>query len=494
MNLDSPSLSTPKLFPKWILRFAVLSLLCLSFLNALYCLVSYEFGWGPKTYLVGPEDRFADLIKLSLSFRATTEGADKLPEFRNWAPIYQRYYEQPDYAGVAGLNTGKLTHFHHPPLSTLLFLLCGLFILKTGQPALALFLFFGVYLLEVCAIVWIGIPRAIRSREVTLAIFFFCLISYPALLTFSRANYVNAGLTTLPVVLFLVATFTSAKPSLLPLFALALAVNIHPNAILLLLALPIAFGVRAAIKPILQFGGIAAAICAPSYLAAHYLYPAYTIATFRQGLSAYAKIYIDGGAGVRSGSSLFGLVFGLHHALARYHVVSRYTSSSTDLRVFYVLAMLVVALSGAAYLIALRQARHLQLQPQRGGRSVSASTPESAADFEPRNGPSLVAPFLLVSSYTLLSPVFADYHLLVFLAPLLLACIAAPGQSGRRLQLTSLIAFASVFMLSPKNYGYIQLALNPLILCGVTLWLSFALIAESRRKVSRSAALIAADG
>jgi hypothetical protein len=472
-----------------LLRFAVLGLISLSFLNALYCTLAYEFGWGPKTYLVGPQDRFADLIKASLSYRSVTEGVDRTEQFKHWRPVYQQYYQRPDYGGVASLAAGGLTHFHHPPFSTLLFLLCGLFIVRTANPALALYLFFFIYLLEACCIVWIGIPRARRTRELTLSILVFCLASYPALLTFGRANYINAGLTTLPIALFLVATFAREKAGLMSLLALAVAVNIHPNAIIFLAALPLAFGIRRAITPALQFVGISTTILIASYLAAHKLYPDYTFERFRQGLAVYGKLCIEQGAGVKGGSSLFGLVFVLHRALGFG------ANSPVEIRTSFILATLMIAATCAAYWFAYHAARKRgrgdEFYPLPGRKSVEVEIkPASAGNAWSRP----LAPFFLVSFYCILSPIFADYHLLVFLAPLVLACLQEPEQAGNRSRMMTLIALASAFMLSPKNYWFIQILLNPLFLCGALLSLSMGLILGSRQRAHVTAAVAAADG
>ncbi len=286
------------------LGIAVIGLISFSFLNMLYCVLAYEFGMGPRTYLAGPDDRFADIVKLSLSFRSVTQGVDKTEAFRSWQPLYQRYYEHPDYGGVESLSRGELTHFHHPPLSTLLFLLCGMFIVRTGIPTLALGLFFCTYLLEVWSIIWIGIPRANRTRDLTLMIWFFCLASYPALVLFGRGNYVNVGLTTIPIVTFLVATFARKEAGILPLMALAIAVNIHPNAIIFVIALPLVLGIRKAIRPFLQFTAISTAIFWISYIAARQLCPDYTLHRFVLGVGIYGKIYIGRGPGILLGSSL----------------------------------------------------------------------------------------------------------------------------------------------------------------------------------------------
>jgi hypothetical protein len=479
----------PKIRPERYLLVVVLGLVSLSFLNMLYCTMAYEFGWGPKTFLVGPDDRFADLIKLSLSFRSVTGGVDNTASFRSWRPIYQNYYEHPDYGGTECFATGRVTHFHHPPLSTLIFLLTGLFIVRTGSPLLTLFLFFFIYLLEVWSIAWIAIPRAQRTAALTLSLWFLCLASYPALVMFGRANYVNAGLTTIPIVVFLVAVFARRQASLACLTALAIAVNIHPNAIIFLLALPVLFGVRNAVRPVLRFTAIASAIFGVSYLAAHRLYPDYTIANFRKGLAIYGKVYIERGNGIGMGSSLYGLIRALNHGL---HLG---VSFPVEMRIFYFLAMAVVVLACGAFWRAWNRDKKCSGPDStekgndmrwRDGR-VQQSTPWTLP----------LVPFFLVSFYCILSPIFADYHLLVFLAPLVLAYFER-GCTGERWRLLTVVTLASLLMLSPKNYplqhASVQVILNPAILCGTALWLALTVWSEARQPMYAMAELRPVEG
>ncbi|GEM_PF-6509586 len=471
------------------LQVAVLGLICFTFLNMLYCTMGYEFGWGPMTFLVGPDDRFADVLKLSLSFRSVTRGVDKTRSFQTWKPIYQDYYEHPVYGGIENLATGELTHFHHPPLSTLIFLLTGIFIVQTGSPLLTLLLFFCIYLLEVWSVIWIGIPRAKRSLGLNSAFWFFCLASYPALITFGRANYVNAGLSTLPITAFVIAIFVRKQATVASLLALAIAVNIHPNAIIFLLALPLAFGIRRAVKPSLQFITIAAAILGTSYLAAHQLYPDYTLTNFRKGVAIYENIYISSGAGVRNGSSLFGLVRAVNRGL---HLK---ISFPNELRIFYILAMCLLFLACAAlWRASIRDKNGVQYnnaEESRGkknnGRLVHDST----------RWPLPLVPFFLVSFYCILSPVFADYHLLVFIAPLVLAYFERDNSRDRS-RLLAVVAIVSVLMLSPKNYTFqhasVQIILNPVILYSVVLSLTVLLLREAREQAHRPAMFRAAKG
>ena len=469
------------------LQTAVLGLICFTFLNMLYCTMGYEFGWGPMTFLSGPDDRFADVIKLSLSFRSVTQGVDNTRSFQSWKPIYQGYYEHPVYGGTENLASGELTHFHHPPLSTLIFLLCGIFIVRTGNPSLTLLLFFCVYLLEVWSIILIGIPRPKRTPGLILAIWFLCLASYPALVTFGRANYVNAGLTTIPILVFLIAIFARRQASLASLLALAIAVNIHPNAIIFFFALPLALGIRRATKPSMQFIAVASAIFGASYFAAHKLYPDYTIANFRKGVAIYGNVYISGGAGVRSGSSLFGLVRVLNRGL---HLG---ISFPVEMRVFYILAMCVLVLACAAVW---RASVHGEIGTECTEKETNKDN-YGGFVHESNHWPLPLIPFFLVSFYCILSPIFADYHLLVFIAPLVLAYLE-PDDAANRSQLLTLVAITSVLMLSPKNYmlqhASVQIILNPLILCGVVLWLTLKLLSEARQRSSTPAVFHAAEG
>ena len=71
--------------------------------------------------------------------------------------------------------------------------------------------------------------------------------------------------------------------------------------------------------------------------------------------------------------------------------------------------------------------------------------------------------FLLALAYQLCTPVFGDYHLLVFLAPLVLVQLEA-GPGGVKWNLaTGTITIGSILLLSAKNYGLRPGVLNALI-------------------------------
>jgi hypothetical protein len=439
------------------------------------------------TFLAGPDDRFADVVKLSLSFRSVTQGLDHTTGFQSWGPIYQRYYEYPDYGGIESLATGQLTHFHHPPLSTVIFLLCGMFLVRTGSPSLTLILFFSIYLAEVWSIIRIGVPREKRTLRLLAGICFFCLASYPALVIFGRGNYVNAGLTTIPIVLFLMATFTRKHPTMTAAIALAVAVNIHPNAVIFLLALPVAYGIRGAIKPGVRFITIASLMFAVSYVVAHALYPDYTISNFLKGVAVYRQVYVVGGAGFRMGSSLYGLIRSLNHGL---HLGIPF---ATEMKVYYgASSVLLLVASWAIWQACIRE----QSRPGYD-REVKGANNDGAVIDRSEQWLGAIAAFFLAAFYCILSPVFADYHLLVFVAPLFLTILDQDYATDRNGFLL-LVALCSTLMLSPKNYplqhASVQVILNPFILCGTVLWLAIALLRSARKRAGSMSVLHAAEG
>ncbi len=429
------------------LRIAVFCILCLTFANVLFSVMSEEFGFGYHSFLLGPGpgDRFADLVKPALSFKTFTSGLENQPSFASWPALYKYYYFNNPYAGREGFASGMETHFHYPPLWELLALMCSLIIVRAGSPQFALLLFFTAYLSGVYLLAY----HSVRKEEKTkteFAIWFVCLLGYPSLVIFARGNF-YAGFTSLLIVHFMISLFGYRNAGIAAPLALAVAVNMRPNSLVFVLAFPVALGIRRSIKPCVRFFAMALGLACASYISAHWLYPDYTISTFQQGLRRYNQIYMMGAPAGQANSSLFGLVRNLNAAglwMSNRPTVTHVPDMSRTLTVFGVLAIIIVLVAFCG----------LWRSSVRG----------------------LIAPFVLTSLYCLLTPVFADYHLLVFLAPLLLLCFHVKNWAGHY-RAVSTIALASVLILSPKNYIFIhgcslQTILNPLILCLSLLYLA----------------------
>ena len=458
--------------PDQYLTDVILAVVGLFFCNMLFYIVLIECGLQPQHVLMGPNDRFADLVKLSLSFKNVTAGIENTPSFQSWNPLFKHYYTFPDYGGSEALVQGNLTHFHHPPLSALILMLCGRFIFWTGSPTLAILLFLVLYLITVWWMICVGIPPDRRTTLVLFVVWFACLFTYPALLIFSRANYVNAGFTTVPLVGFMLATFGRRKAGFFALLALAVAANIKPNAIIFVAALPLVFGIRGALNPFLKLCAIFLGIFVPSYVAAHYLYPEYTIATFLKGVAIYKEVYIVGEGGTRFNSSLFGLV---KNPMQFFRPG---ISFSVIMQTYYgLLFLLVAAICWNWWRVSRRSADVRKHRSERG------------RELERPLWPLPLAPYFLTSLYCLYSPVFADYHLLVFLAPLLLIFLDYQEWEAHFRSL-AMVALASILMLSPKNYLFamgvpLQVLINPAILYFSALWLSFSIPAEARQRMNQ---------
>ena len=241
------------------------------------------------------------------------------------------------------------------------------------------------------------------------------LVSYPLLTILDRGN-LYAGLCAVCVIAALLRRRTDWNAA----FLFAIALNVRPNVAILaipLLALDWRFACRT---------GLAAAIIAfVSALGAHALFADYTVANFLHGLQFYAAGYADGGKGVPFGSSLYGAAYLLH--------------------VPYVLPVTLLAIS-----------------------------PLMPALFLFRQGKMQYAEFVFVCSAVtgMATTVFADYHLLVFLAPLMLA---------RNLR----VVVPSILLLAPKGWWVIgkasvQVILNPVIMLGASWWLVYCAMRRDR--------------
>ena len=244
----------------------------------------------------------------------------------------------------------------------------------------------------------------------------------------------------------MLALFRRGDVGFAALLSLAIAVNIRPNAIIFALALPVVLGLRRSLKPCIRLAALVSAIFALSYVAVHMLYPDYTLSTFFQGLRIYRNYYIANDGGDKINSSLFAFVRHLNT------ITDAGMNYTLTIAIFYALSAIMLV----AAVISLRSCFYRKV----------------------------IAPFVLTALYTLLSPVFADYHLLVFLAPILLLFFGFREWSGQY-ELISIITFASVMVIVPKNYVFahgvsLQTMINPAILFVSILYIAKVSLKKAR--------------
>jgi hypothetical protein len=236
------------------------------------------------------------------------------------------------------------------------------------------------------------------------------LVSYPLLTVFDRGNLFTGLCATC-----LIAALLRQRADWAAAIMVAIAINIRPNAVICTLPL-LMLDWRLAPKLAL----VAAALFLVSLGAATILYPPYGIASFSRSLGTYFRIYVERGVGVPFGSSLYGA--------------------------FYALGW----------------------RGSYGAATVIGFLPLAAALSRRWSYDERV--FLSCAAMALSTTIFGDYHLLVFLAPLILArskLVAIPS--------LAILMPKGVIMLSPMTS--IQVVLNPaLMLCAAGLIIGLRLI------------------
>ena len=233
------------------------------------------------------------------------------------------------------------------------------------------------------------------------------MLSYPLICVVDRGNLFS-GLCSICILLALLRP----KADWATAFLLAIAINLRPNTGLMaipLLLIDWRLCRRLVLSSLILFVvGLAGS---------NQLFPDYTLEAFQGGLERYARAYVLDGAGVQFGSSLYGATFALGRPA--------------------LLASTVISLVPVP----------LALYAHSKGRLA----------FD-----ELL--FICAAVTTLATAIFADYHLLIFLAPAILAK-------------SRMVFWASVLMLAPKGLWMwgpftAQVILNPLILitaCAVIL-------------------------
>lgn len=377
---------------------------------------------APKGYtsFLPTSDEYADYLKVVLSYPGRENvlignafGLERLTYC---------YLTFNPYRGVEGLGTSQLTHLHHPPLTTCIALL-NVKIMAFIQPAV-LGLLLGS--LSILPLLLLGKISGATDSHVLWSLL--CLLCYPVLFVIQRGN-LFAVWTSLGVIFFGLSVLQRRHMNW-GMLALAVAINIKPNAVVfasLLLILPW----REGLGYLVRAGYLTVAILLASLTISHLWYPNYTMGTFTEGLRNYYNMYVLNGGGIAYGSSFLGAVDLL---------LNHYTGWAEALG-----AILCLGLCAAALLLF------------RQSRSTTS-----------------VLSLSLCSGYALGSSVFGDYHILVFFLPLCTALRNLP-QSPSQIWSHRAVLLTCVLLLIPKHYLFLgevsmQAVFNPIILLLGSLW------------------------
>ena len=395
-------------------------------LNYFFLLLSFSFGVPihEEANIFGTFDLFGDYFKVALSYPHSY-----IFQLNETSALFNTYIIENPYGGVAALRQGEYTHFHLTPLSTL-FSLLNLKLMHYFDPMI---LFVSLISLIVL-LAYFFLRAHIPSKTDATLFFFSFILCYPTLFFIARGN-VFSCIVAFSLIAYLVLIFKN-KYFFLALLLLAVAVNIRPNAIIFILALFINEN-KSKFTGLIYFILFTTAIFFSSLTISNALYPEYTAGHFLDGLKVYHSMFVVGDGGLASGSSFFG---GLK-SLFGYSKYFEFIASGIGALLLFCATFFMVhrKLSKPIYL------------------------------------------FILCSLYTLCSSVFANYHLMVFLGPILNLYIASNKTLYDSPILVTdrdflIIFFSCLFVLIPKNYlmyGDVsfQVILNPLFLFAVTVLL-----------------------
>jgi hypothetical protein len=359
--------------------------------NLLFNAVAASLGAGyPYTsFLSLPTDRFADFFKLAFSY----PGAPIHPTAGFWGVKDLLAHHMAEVKLYEGTN---VNHFHEPPVPTLLALgTRGLMSLM--DPVL---LFLGLLAAAIAALFRAVLQVAPGGRPGA-AFATMTILSYPAMLAIDRGHFFSL----IGASLIIAATLRTlrGKADGWTILMFAIAVNLRPNMgivpfVLFLGKRGMSFrhAILLGITTVLLFFGTMAVV--------HQVYPAYSLQSFLKGLAQYGMAYAGGDNGYANGSSLYGMLrapFG------------------------YAWWMPFVPFIVAALLLA-------------------PTVLESSAG-RLRQSECL---FLTLAAYVFGSHVFADYHLVAFIIPLILVV----REDGPMDVSAWTIVVVSSLMLAPKNF------------------------------------------
>jgi hypothetical protein len=389
----------------------LLLILFISGINAIYLSIAHAFEWAAPTSYLPVGDLFADFIKVVVSY----PGHENLEINNNIGleKLFKEFIANNPYGGITNLTTNSFTHFHLPPLTTLLSLV-SLELMHYFPPQTIFY--FLIFIILFTAYIVLGRISDTRIQEFSwLACF---VASYPFLFMLQRGNLFSAA-TTLCIIFFIISAIKN-KLLGLGIIMFSIAINIRPNAIVFFPILLLA-GNKYLARNIIITLTYTIFIFILSNIISTVIYNDYSITNFFKALGIYHKIYVVDGGGTLYNSSIYLILKLILH------------NSRTAEFIGLLIALLV---SGV---ITFRAYYH----------KVNVAT----------------FIFFLCSAYAYISPVFADYHLLIFIMPIIAIKMCGENKNTRP------IYYSCIFLLSPKNYyiyndvSVIEL-LNPLIILG----------------------------
>ena len=383
-------------------------------------------GYRTDSYLFTPQDLFADFIKFSFSLYPDAKYV--LSDGFFISKQHLEYYQNGTHyiAGAWSIDDYRTPVYVLPPMSFLFSVSSANAMQAIDSTSFFLLLF------TVLVALFYLVAAKIAGR-ILFILLLAMLISYPILFAFTRGH-----IHSLLHVVFLSAScyfLLVERKYLLAAFFLAAAVNIRPNALIMIAALP--FGTaKVQFKYVGATVAFSASLFAFSLLALSLLYSDYSLHRFFQAVTFYHEVFVQAPRGSVSqySSSLLSL----------FKNIGGSYSKSVEL-----------AFAGLFCLLALVFA-FLQI------RGVI---------------PAGLAWIGVLFAYNGASSVFADYYLVMYWLIVAVVIAHVNNQEGlTRLPLTNLILWSCLLLLIPKSLFFLDSHFNAIangaIVVGVSLCLT----------------------
>lgn len=399
-------------------------LLFCSAINAMYLSILFAFEIIPPHNFIYQGDLFADFLKVTLSYPLAN--LLTISDGSSLGHLASQYLAKNPYAGISGLDIRALTHFHLPPLTSVIGLLSVYLMKLFGVGPI----FFGLALLIFLAFIIFAksISQDVNDWKYWVGCFLLC---YPFLFALQRGNFFSL-ITTILIFNYVVLVIKK-NHLMIAIVCLALAINIRPNAVFFLpflLTLGFYSGTKRAIYCLL----LALSIFSACLVFAHSLYPDYGLANFLKGLAIYHQEHVAGDGGDAFNSAPFIImkkVFGYHRIEELVGVVFSIT----------------IIFSGI-YLLFKKSLDPMGLL------------------------------FILTIAYLCGSPVFGDYHLLIFFIPIIALSLSFSVKQSTQIfpKCDEWILLTCLFLLASKNYWFSgggiswMVLFNPLVAVVSAVW------------------------
>lgn len=323
--------------------------------------------------LFSSRDMFADSLKSGMAEWSVSAPLLTDPKVLHWSPLFRLYLFHNDYS-----KTGILLYCD-PPLGTLQLMgVAKVMVLSSPWAALAA----EIVIYGVAAALFAWLLSRLQPLPAPTALLLtapLCL-SYPAFYMLDRGNF-HSGYASICLAAYFCTAFTG-RWRWLGIAALCYAINVRPNtAVVTMIELVLAPSLLAAIRVPMLTALLSGLVFVFSLAAAHHVDPAYSFRSFYKAYSLYRQSYIVNGSGQGWNDSLYGLVLEFRHlaafapdySAAAFHAV-------TDLGILAMLGYIWLAVTG-------------RIRP-------------------------VECVFIAAAFCTLFTPVYGQYHILIFAAVL----------------------------------------------------------------------------